>query len=130
MATFPRVHWGRILIGGFLAEGTVLTFVLANFLFFAPYSSRYAAPSASMLACFLFAFWVGQRVDVNFALHGALVGVVAVVIQIGLTLGHHREWPPVDYIHLYSGNKETLVSSLECIQCTSAEILAAIAPSE
>jgi hypothetical protein len=57
---------------------------------------------------FLFAFWVGQRVDVNFALHGALVGVVAVVIQICLTLGHHREWPPVDYIHLYSGDKETL----------------------
>jgi hypothetical protein len=36
----------------------------------------------------------------------------------------------VDYIHLYSGDKETLVSSLECIQRTSAEILAAIAPSE
>jgi hypothetical protein len=36
----------------------------------------------------------------------------------------------VDYIHLYSGEKETLISSLECIQRTSAEILAAIAPSE
>ena len=36
----------------------------------------------------------------------------------------------VDYIQLYSGDKETLVSSLECIQRTSAEILAAIAPSE
>jgi len=36
----------------------------------------------------------------------------------------------VDYIHLYSGDKETLTSSLECIQRTCAEILAAIAPSE
>jgi N-terminal domain of anti-restriction factor ArdC len=36
----------------------------------------------------------------------------------------------VDYIHLYSGDKETLVASLECIQRTSAEILAAIAPTE
>jgi len=36
----------------------------------------------------------------------------------------------VDYIHLYSGDKETLVSSLEYIQRTSAEILSAIAPSE
>jgi hypothetical protein len=35
-----------------------------------------------------------------------------------------------DYIQLYSGDKETLVSSLECIQRTSAEILAAIVPSE
>ena len=33
----------------------------------------------------------------------------------------------VDYIQLYSGDKETLVSSLECIRRTSAEILAAIA---
>ena len=32
----------------------------------------------------------------------------------------------VDYIHLYSGNKETLAASLECVQRTSAEILAAI----
>jgi hypothetical protein len=36
----------------------------------------------------------------------------------------------VDYIHLYSGNKETLVASLECIQRTSAEILAAITSTE
>jgi antirestriction protein ArdC len=36
----------------------------------------------------------------------------------------------VDYIHLYEGNKETLVSSLECIQRTSAEILAAITATE
>jgi len=35
-----------------------------------------------------------------------------------------------DYIQLYSGDKETLVSSLECIQRTSTEILAAIVPSE
>jgi hypothetical protein len=33
-----------------------------------------------------------------------------------------------DYIHLYSGSKETLAASLECIQRTSAEILAAITP--
>ena len=35
-----------------------------------------------------------------------------------------------NYIHLYSGNKETLAASLECIQHASAEILAAITPTE
>jgi N-terminal domain of anti-restriction factor ArdC len=35
-----------------------------------------------------------------------------------------------DYIQLYSGDKETLVSLFECIQRTSTEILAAIVPSE
>jgi hypothetical protein len=72
MATFARIHWVRILIGGLLAEVSVLTFVLANSLFFAQHSFRYAAPLASMLACFLFASWVGQRVDASFVLHGAL----------------------------------------------------------
>jgi hypothetical protein len=36
----------------------------------------------------------------------------------------------VDYIHIYNGNKETLTASLECIQGTSAEILAAITSTE
>lgn len=36
----------------------------------------------------------------------------------------------VDYIHLYAGDKETLVSSLERIQHASAEILTAITPSD
>jgi N-terminal domain of anti-restriction factor ArdC len=35
-----------------------------------------------------------------------------------------------DYIHLYSGSNETLAASLECIQRTSAEILAAITSTE
>jgi len=35
-----------------------------------------------------------------------------------------------DYIHIYNGNKDTLTASLECIQRTSAEILAAITSNE
>jgi hypothetical protein len=92
MATFERIHWGRILIGGFLTEGALLTFVLANGLFFAQHSFPYATPLASMLACFLFAFWVGQRVDANFVLHGALVGVVATLIEVGLFHGRPEHW--------------------------------------
>ena len=63
MAAFPKIHWGRILIGGFLAVGSVWIFLLATPVFFAQQSSRYASPLASMLACFLFAIWVGRRVD-------------------------------------------------------------------
>src|SRR5271169_1811437 len=95
MVTFPKIHWGRILIGGFLAVGSVWTFVLANSIFFEQHSSRYASPLASMLACFLFAFWVGQRVDASFVLHGALVGVVAILIEFGLTRGQLGAWPYV-----------------------------------
>lgn len=48
-----------------------------------------------MLACFLFAFWVGQRVDASFSFHGALLGVVAALMHFGLTHGHPEQW---DYI--------------------------------
>jgi antirestriction protein ArdC len=34
-----------------------------------------------------------------------------------------------DYIHLYSGDKETLAESLECVQRASSEILTALLPS-
>jgi len=36
----------------------------------------------------------------------------------------------VDYIQLYSGDKDTLIESLEYVQLVSAEILAAIRPSD
>jgi hypothetical protein len=90
MATFARLHWVRILIGGLLAEVCMLTLVLANSLFLAQHSFRYAALLESILACFLFAFWVGQRVDASFVLHGALVGVVNGLMNFGLSLG-----PPI-----------------------------------
>ena len=88
MATFPKLHWGRILIGGLLAVGSVWTFLLVNPVFFAQQSSPYASPLASMLACFLFAIWVGRHVDAKLVIHGTLVGVAALLIQSGLILGH------------------------------------------
>ena len=78
MAAFPKIHWARILIGGFLAAGSVWTFLLATPIFFAQQSSRYSSPLASMLACFLFAIWVGRRVDGSFLLHGTLAAAVAI----------------------------------------------------
>lgn len=46
----------------------------------------YAAPSASLVICFLFALWVGRRLESRFILHGMLVGVVATLLYVGLTL--------------------------------------------
>ena len=93
MAAFPQIHWGRILIGGFLAVGSVWIFLLATPVFFAQQSSRYASPLASMLACFLFAIWVGRRVDASFVLHGTLAAAVAILVQFAITMGHLGPWP-------------------------------------
>jgi putative membrane protein (TIGR04086 family) len=82
----------RILIGGFLAEGSVIAVVIPSFLLHGQRAVTYAALSGSLLMCFLFALWVGRRVDLRLVLHGILVGVVATLLYVALTRG--RPEPP------------------------------------
>ena len=42
---------------------------------------------ASALMPFVFAMWVGRRIESRFVLHGALVGLVAALIYTGLAWG-------------------------------------------
>ena len=81
-----KIHWLRILLGGFLAEAAVFVVVIPVMLKFGQHPLLYVAPVASLLMCFLLAIWVGRRVESLFILHGILVGVVATVIYVGLTL--------------------------------------------
>ena len=42
---------------------------------------------ASAVMPFIFAMWVGRRVESRFVIHGGLVGLVAALIYIGLSWG-------------------------------------------
>jgi hypothetical protein len=77
MNTSAGIRWVRVLLGGFLAEVLVIALVIPISLLFGKNTLTYSAPAASLLACFVFAFWVGRRLDSRFVLHGVLVGVVA-----------------------------------------------------
>jgi putative membrane protein (TIGR04086 family) len=81
------IHWLRVLLGGFLAEVSVIAIVIPVLLLFGKQTVPYVALLGSLLACFLFALWVGRRLDSRFVLHGILVGVVATLIYVALTLG-------------------------------------------
>jgi hypothetical protein len=85
MITSARIHWLRVLIGGFLAEASVFVVVIPVLLLHGQHALLYAAPAASLVTCFLFALWVGRGVDSRLILHGALVGVVATLLYVGLT---------------------------------------------
>jgi hypothetical protein len=85
MNTSTRIHWIRVLIGGFLAEASVFALVIPVFMISGQHALLYAAPSASLVMCFLFALWVGRRLESRFVLHGMLVGVVATLLYVGLT---------------------------------------------
>jgi hypothetical protein len=86
MDTTARIHWIRALIGGFLAEACLIVVVIPVFKIFGEHALLYFVPPAALVMCFLFALWVGRGLTSRFILHGALVGVVATLLYVALTL--------------------------------------------
>ena len=80
-----RMHWVRVLIGGFLAEALLILIVIPINMKFGQHPLLYVAPVGSLLTCFLLAWWVGRGIQTRFIVHGLLVGVVAMLIYIALT---------------------------------------------
>ncbi len=95
MNTSTKIRWLRVLIGGFLAEASVFAVVIPVLLMSGQHALLYAAPAASFVMCFLFALWVGRRLQSLFVLHGMLVGVVATLLYVGLTLARSE---PLAYL--------------------------------
>jgi hypothetical protein len=65
----------------------VIAIVIPVSLLFGQRTLAYTAVTASLVSCFLFAIWVGRGVSSRVVLHGALVGVVATLLYVGLTRG-------------------------------------------
>ena len=80
-----RMHWGRVLIGGLLAEVALILLIVPLGLRLGESFLHFTAPPGSFLTCFVAALWVARRLQSRFILHGMLVGVVAGLIYVGLT---------------------------------------------
>jgi hypothetical protein len=91
MSGIRQVHWGRIVVAGFLSE--VAVFAIFFLLLIAatlagvpdvakPMSTLdyIDAIMSSFLMVFLFSLWVGKRIESLFVLHGTLVGVVGILL--------------------------------------------------
>ena len=81
------MRWGRILLGGFLAELLVFVIVFPVRHFFGQRAFLASILVASAAMPLVLAIWVCRRVESAFLLHGALVGVVAALIYLALTWG-------------------------------------------
>lgn len=79
------IHWGRILLGGLLAEVALILAIVPLGLRLGGNFLHYTAPPGSFVMCFLGALWVCRRIESHFILHGTLVGVVAALIYVALT---------------------------------------------
>ena len=87
-----KMHWVRILIGGFLAEALLIVLVIPVAMKWGQHPLLYLAPVGSLVLCFLFGFWAGRGVKSLFMLHGLLVGVVAMAIYLALTRLGPEPW--------------------------------------
>lgn len=88
MNSSTKIQWIRVLIAGFLAEVSVIAIVIPFFMIAGQQVLLYVAPLASLAMCFVFALWVGRRLESGFVLHGVLVGVVATLLYVALTRAH------------------------------------------
>ena len=87
MAKPAPIHWGRVVVGGFLAELMVFAIVFPVRYLFGQRAFLASILIASAVMPFIFALWVSKHIESRFVLHGGLVGVVAALIYLGLAWG-------------------------------------------
>jgi hypothetical protein len=87
MADAARIRWVRALIGGIAAELSLFAIVFPARYLFGQRAFLASILIGSALLPFLFALWVARRVESRFLLHGALVGLVAILFYLALAWG-------------------------------------------
>jgi putative membrane protein (TIGR04086 family) len=78
-----KIHWGRVLNAGLIAE---ILLLLIYQLIVQLFGRGTTSGLVVIVGCFVFmlvgALWVGRKIKSRFILHGFLVGVVAVVYYV------------------------------------------------
>jgi putative membrane protein (TIGR04086 family) len=83
--SMSQLRWGRIVIGAVLTEVALIALVVPVQMLAGDAAIVYIVAPACFIATFVFGLWVARKANANFALHGALVGVLASMIYIALT---------------------------------------------
>jgi hypothetical protein len=87
MAKAAQIHWGRVVVGGLLAELMVFAVVFPVLYLFGQRAFLMSILIASAAMPFIFAVWVGRRIESRFVLHGGLVGLVAALFYLVVAWG-------------------------------------------
>jgi hypothetical protein len=103
-----NIHWGRIVLAGVLAE--IVPLVIYNIVVRPHLGSSLARLAFVGFASFVFmvvgALWVARKIETRFVLHGTLVGVVAVVVYVLVTLPLvvRRQYPMNYWVAAFIGH--------------------------
>jgi len=87
MADAAGLRWVRASIGGIGAELSLFAIVFPAHYLFGQRAFLASILIGSALMPFLFALWVGRAVESHFLLHGALVGIVAILFYLAVARG-------------------------------------------
>jgi hypothetical protein len=88
------LRWGRIVLGGFLVEAVLMAITIPLFMWGGEALIPYLGVIGSLVATFLFGWWVARRAPSRHVLHGLMVGVVAMVIYGAIFVAAGRFAPP------------------------------------
>jgi putative membrane protein (TIGR04086 family) len=89
------LRWGWILLGGFLVELAIFAITIPVSLLVGQQSLLYSAPLASFVAPLVIGYVVAQKTPNRQVLHGTLVGLVAVLIYVSMSLARPE---PIAYV--------------------------------
>lgn len=81
------LRWGRIVAGGFLVEVGIIVVFVPVVVFGTEPASQITAVTACFPMAVLFAWWAAQKAPSQKLVHGFLVGLLATVIYLLLTIG-------------------------------------------
>jgi hypothetical protein len=109
------MHWVRILLGAFLLEVILIVMTIPIFLIWGTGAVVWVAPPALFIVGYLVMYWLGRKMGPHFALNGALVGIVATLIYLGLVYGQSGSLTPV--IELYGPVLFILANGLRILGC-------------
>ena len=83
--TSSRLRWGRIIGGAFLLELVLIIVLVPPLQFIGPKMIPFVYPGVLVFG-FLVTWWILRKVPQRPVLHGALIGIVATAIYVGLCL--------------------------------------------
>jgi putative membrane protein (TIGR04086 family) len=86
MNAFGRVRWGWVFVTGLLVEiGLLIVAVPINFVPSGDVILLYLVVPLCAAAAFLGGWWIAGKVKTDVVLHGALVGLLAMLLYAALT---------------------------------------------
>lgn len=90
------IRWGLVVAGAMLAELGIVALVFPVRFFVSEKAFIDSVAPACLAMTLVFGFWAGARARVRPVVHGTLVGVLAALIYIVLTIG--QTLPPEFFI--------------------------------